>query len=88
MTIYNFCRENRIWVTYKKGVYDITDFVDEHPGGNQILMAAGNSVEPFWILYRVHVNPHVLEVLEKYRIGMEKKSRLISPIFKLLFQVI
>ena len=22
-----------IWVTYKDGVYDITDFLDDHPGG-------------------------------------------------------
>ncbi|XP_045468977.1 sulfite oxidase-like isoform X1 [Harmonia axyridis] len=61
--------ETRIWVTFQHGVYDITDFVHEHPGGDQILMAAGNAVDPFWMLYSIHLNPHVLNILEKYRIG-------------------
>lgn len=61
--------DNRIWVTYKEGVYDITEFIVGHPGGDQILMAAGNSVEPFWLLYSIHENPHVYEILEAYRIG-------------------
>jgi sulfite oxidase len=25
--------EKRIWVTYKGGVYDVTDFQKSHPGG-------------------------------------------------------
>jgi sulfite oxidase len=33
--------ENRIWVSYKNGVYDITDFIPLHPGADKILMAAG-----------------------------------------------
>ncbi|KAL3276451.1 hypothetical protein HHI36_011832 [Cryptolaemus montrouzieri] len=61
--------QERIWVTFQQGVYDITDFIYEHPGGEQILMAAGSAVDPFWMLYSVHLNPHVLDILEKYRIG-------------------
>nr|CAH7716926.1 unnamed protein product [Callosobruchus chinensis] len=61
--------ESRIWVTYKEGVYDITDFVAGHPGGDQILMAAGSSVEPFWLLYGIHENQHVYKIMENYRIG-------------------
>ena len=35
-------KQDRIWVTYKDGVYDITDFVEGHPGGSaRIMMAAG-----------------------------------------------
>ena len=32
-----------VWVTYKDGVYDITQFIKagNHPGGNKIYMAAG-----------------------------------------------
>ncbi|XP_050506196.1 sulfite oxidase-like [Diabrotica virgifera virgifera] len=62
-------KETGIWVTYKEGVYNITEFVEGHPGGDQILMAAGSSVEPFWMLYGIHENPHVYEILETYRIG-------------------
>ena len=53
--------DKRIWVTFKNGVYDITDFVSKHPGAKNILMAAGGSIEPFWNLYAVHqkVNYHI-----------------------------
>ncbi|XP_023333295.1 sulfite oxidase [Eurytemora carolleeae] len=62
--------ENRVWVTYKEGVYDITDFVPLHPGAEKLLMAAGGSVEPFWAMYAVHLNNKVvMELLEEYRIG-------------------
>jgi len=56
-------------VTYKEGVYDITEFVDEHPGGEAILMAAGSAIDPFWSIYGVHKQLHILEILERYRIG-------------------
>ena len=62
--------EKRIWVTYKNGVYDITDFVSKHPGAKNILMAAGGPLEPFWNLYAVHQNnSQVFALLEEYRIG-------------------
>ncbi len=46
--------DKRIWVTYKNGVYDITDFIPKHPGADKIMMAAGGAVEPFWNVYAVH----------------------------------
>jgi len=60
----------RVWVTYKDGVYDITDFIPLHPGATKLLMAAGGSVEPFWAMYAVHLNnAQVAGLLEQYRIG-------------------
>lgn len=56
-------------MTFKEGVYDITDFVDSHPGGETILMAVGGPLEPFWDLYAVHKSAHVFKVLEDFRIG-------------------
>nr|XP_045607960.1 sulfite oxidase, mitochondrial-like isoform X2 [Procambarus clarkii] len=61
--------KDRVWVSYRHGVYDITDLIPKHPGGDTIMMGAGGSVEPFWALYAVHKNPHVLEWFETYRIG-------------------
>ncbi|KAF5270339.1 hypothetical protein FQR65_LT05527 [Abscondita terminalis] len=58
-----------IWVTFRQGVYDITNFVNEHPGGDQILLGAGNSVEPFWLLYGVHNKPEIYDMIESMRIG-------------------
>ncbi|CAO4387016.1 unnamed protein product [Caenorhabditis nigoni] len=60
---------DRIWVTYKDGVYDVTDFISMHPGGDKILLAAGAAVDPFWALYSQHKTAEVLEILEGYRIG-------------------
>ena len=60
----------RIWVSYKHGVYDITEFVQRHPGAANILKAAGGPVEPFWETYAVHKNnPEVYEMLEGLRVG-------------------
>ena len=55
----------RIWVTYKNGVYDITDFIPKHPGAEKIMMAAGGAVEPFWNIYAVHKvrKPHYYDCL-------------------------
>ncbi|KAI9915808.1 hypothetical protein PsorP6_007201 [Peronosclerospora sorghi] len=57
------------WVVYKHGVYDITKFIASHPGGRKILLAAGNSIQPFWQLYAAHNNADVHKMLETMRIG-------------------
>nr|XP_022903826.1 probable sulfite oxidase, mitochondrial [Onthophagus taurus] len=72
-------KETGIWVTYKQGVYDITNFINEHPGGDQILMAAGSSIEPFWLLYGIHKTPQIYKILEEMRIGniSEDETRFV-----------
>lgn len=41
--------DKRIWMTYGGCVYDVTDFIANHPGGSEkILLAAGGPVEPHW----------------------------------------
>lgn len=63
-------KENRIWVTFGQGVYDITEFVDKHPGGSsKILMAAGGSIDPFWSIFANHNVPEIYSLLESMRIG-------------------
>lgn len=63
-------RDKRVWVTYKDGVYDVTDFLDMHPGGAQRLMlAAGGAIDPFWAMYAQHNTDEVRQLLDGYRIG-------------------
>uniref|UniRef100_H2ZCZ7 Sulfite oxidase n=1 Tax=Ciona savignyi TaxID=51511 RepID=H2ZCZ7_CIOSA len=62
-------KDNGIWVSYKDGVYDITDFVDLHPGGEKIMLASGGPIDAFWNMYAVHKTDEVLEILEQYKIG-------------------
>jgi sulfite oxidase len=56
-------------VTHGDKVYDITDWVAAHPGGDVILRAAGGSVEPYWDIFSIHKAPHVVEILGQYLIG-------------------
>jgi sulfite oxidase len=58
-----------VWVSFGEGVYDVTEFVPSHPGGNVILLAAGGSVEPFWDMYAQHREAFVYELLEEMRVG-------------------
>ncbi|KAK4121958.1 hypothetical protein N657DRAFT_647467 [Parathielavia appendiculata] len=57
------------WVTFEDKVYNITDWVAAHPGGDVILRAAGASVEPYWNIFSIHKAPHVREILQQYLIG-------------------
>lgn len=68
----------RIWVTFKQGVYDITDFISGHPGGDKILLAAGGSIEPFWLIYAQHKTEEVMEILEELRIANLDEKDLLS----------
>ncbi|CAG2162289.1 unnamed protein product [Oppiella nova] len=69
----------RIWVSFRSGVYDITDFVGQHPGGDKILMSSGGALEPFWTLFAVHKTREVFKMLEKYRIGnLDSKDRTVE----------
>jgi sulfite oxidase len=57
------------WVTFGDKVYNITDWIAAHPGGDVILRAAGASIEPYWNIFSIHKAPHVREILEQYLIG-------------------
>ncbi|KAF0289308.1 putative sulfite oxidase, mitochondrial [Amphibalanus amphitrite] len=70
--------KERVWMTYHEGVYDVTDFVRQHPGGAAIMMGAGGSADPFWDLYAVHKEEHVLKLLERYRIGNVREDEVGS----------
>jgi cytochrome b involved in lipid metabolism len=42
-----------VWVIYDNNVYDITNYVHQHPGGHaKILLAAGGEIAPYWNIYR------------------------------------
>ncbi|KAL2151183.1 hypothetical protein VTH82DRAFT_6281 [Thermothelomyces myriococcoides] len=60
---------SRPWVIFEDKVYDITDWVAAHPGGDVILRAAGSSIEPYWNIFTIHKAPHVREILQQYLIG-------------------
>ena len=62
--------EDKVWITYKDGVYDITEFLPQHPGGpDKLMLAAGSSIDPYWQVFAQHNTEAVWEMLEEYRIG-------------------
>ena len=72
--------ETGVWVTFDGRVYDITTFLENHPGGiEKIMTAAGGSVEPYWSLYRQHLQhlpgsspvpkDHVAAILAPLQVG-------------------
>lgn len=63
-------QENDAWVSYQGNVYNISEFIDKHPGGkDKILKSAGGHLEPFWKIYQQHNTQPVHDILKKYHIG-------------------
>ncbi len=57
------------WVTKGTRVYDITDWIPGHPGGEVILRAVGGSIDQYWNIFTIHKKQEVYDVLESYFIG-------------------
>jgi sulfite oxidase len=54
-------KETGIWMSFEHGVYDLTEFIQRHPGGSEkIIMAAGGPIEPFWNMYPFHNTPTIV----------------------------
>lgn len=65
-------KKNDAWIIYKGYVYDITYFVDKHPGGSIINNVLGKDVEKEWEKNNVswHLkNKYVIEIITKNKIG-------------------
>lgn len=58
-----------VFVTFGKGVYNVSEFVESHPGGEQLLLAAGGPLEPFFQLFPQHQSEFVMDTLEELRVG-------------------
>lgn len=52
-------------------MFDISDFIENHPGGNKILLAKGKAIDPFWRIYQQHLNSALpLQILRGMQIGI------------------
>lgn len=58
-----------IWVSRGTSVYDITDWIDGHPGGSVIMRAAGSALEPYWSVFAFHQRPDIAGMLDEFKIG-------------------
>lgn len=57
------------WVVRKERVYDITDWIPNHPGGEVILNAVGGVIDLYWDIFSIHKKQDVYDILEQYYIG-------------------
>jgi sulfite oxidase len=57
------------WVTKGTRVYDITEWIPAHPGGEVILRAVGGSIDKYWEIFTIHKKDDVYDILESYFIG-------------------
>jgi len=73
--------DKHVWVTYKDSVYDVTNFLSNHPGGKEKLMSvAGKDISSQWALYVHHkTSPLAHELLEEMKIGVLPKEDIIEP---------
>ncbi|KAF4972142.1 hypothetical protein FSARC_1217 [Fusarium sarcochroum] len=66
------------WVIHRDKVYDITDWIGAHPGGDVILRAAGGSIDPYWDIFSIHKNDYVYDILNQYLIGYVDPADLVN----------
>ncbi|KAI6793812.1 hypothetical protein KC363_g5594 [Hortaea werneckii] len=66
------------WVYRGDRVYDITDWIPNHPGGEVIMRAVGGSIEPYWNIFTIHQKQDVYDVLEQYFIGLIDPRDLVN----------
>ena len=60
--------ENDIWIIINHNVYDITDFINQHPGGKSILLSfAGQDVTDYF--EELHKPDILIEIADQYKIG-------------------
>ena len=70
----------KVWVTFKDGVYDLTQFAKNHPGGSdKLLMAAGGPIEPFWEMYPFHKVETIYSVLAEFKVGQLHPDDILDP---------
>ena len=67
-----------IWVIKGTNVYDITDWIEAHPGGSVILRAAGGTIDPYWKIFTIHQKQDVYDILEQYLIGTLDPQDLVD----------
>ena len=63
--------ENKLITTYKGKKYDLTDFVNDHPGGSLIWKSNNKNLEEVWEKYGYswhNNNERVQNILKKYKI--------------------
>lgn len=62
------CENNHTWIVINNAIYNVTEFLNEHPGGEEVLLeqAGKNATEAF---EDVGHSTDAREMMKKYKIG-------------------
>ena len=71
-------KAERRWVVKGTKVYDITDWIPNHPGGEVILRAVGGVIDTYWDIFSIHKKQDVYDVLDQYYIGELDPQDLVN----------
>ncbi|KAL9598581.1 MAG: hypothetical protein Q9219_004412 [cf. Caloplaca sp. 3 TL-2023] len=66
------------WITKGNKVYNITDWIPGHPGGEVILRAVGGPVDQYWNIFTIHQKQDVYDILDTFYIGDVDPKDLID----------
>jgi cytochrome b involved in lipid metabolism len=62
-------KKGKVLIIYKDSVYDVTTFLDEHPGGKELLLLAnGKIVDKVWDKYHYPLGK-APKLMRKFKIG-------------------
>lgn len=73
-----------LWTIFNNEVYDITNFINSHPGGNIIMNAGGRNLEEVWEEYGYEWhsgNSNVINALNNYKIGTLVESYTSKSVY-------
>lgn len=72
--------EKDAWIVVDGYVHDVSEFLDEHPGGKDIMMdQLGKDVSEVFVSEKVHAHGTVAyNMLAKYRIGVLNKTSVVD----------
>ncbi|XP_076682596.1 cytochrome b5 [Andrena cerasifolii] len=71
-------REDDLWIVYKDGVYDITKFLKEHPGGEEVLVSLGGQ-DSTKCFDEIGHTLEAVQLRETYKIGTVTGSLTGEP---------
>lgn len=61
--------QNDCWLVIDKNVYNVTTFIPDHPGGEQILKGCGKDATSLFQGERKHQGPDAQDLLPQFKIG-------------------
>lgn len=71
------------WIVINDGVYDVTNFVAEHPGGSEIMLEHAG-LDATTVFHDIGHSAEAVKILAKYYIGeLREKDRIYNTNAKL-----